>query len=129
MRGMPKDAVLIYESCLNIKVNYLGKEINYVIPENKLARIYGLNDGEILIRSKIGLPILRGKKHFRGFCVEIKAKKGRNSLWPFELFRHTSPLSSKNAVYVVGKDIFIKSLVGKKLHKIFEYSDGTGTRQ
>ena len=126
---IPKNSIKIYESCLQIVVNRSGKIITYNIPESKKAAIYGLPDGEILIRSQVGATLLSGVVKFRGFCREIRAKKMQESLWPGELFRHTSPLSSKNAVYVVGKDIFIKSLVGKKLHKIFEYSDGTGTRR
>ncbi len=55
-------------------------------------------------------------------CLEIKAQKGEDSLWPGELFKHTFDKKSKAAIYgLPNGDILIRSQVGKRLHKKFRY--------
>jgi len=54
--------------------------------------------------------------------LEIRAKKGPNSLWPGELFKHA--FSKKSKAQVLGNpdgSLTIKSAVGKKLWRRFDY--------
>jgi hypothetical protein len=55
-------------------------------------------------------------------CLEIKAQKGEDSLWPGELFVHKFSKKSKASIYgLPNGDILIRSQVGKRLHKKFRY--------
>lgn len=85
------------------------------------CQIYGLANGSILIRSKSG-AVFSGKARLLGFCKEVKAQKGEESLWPGELFKHSFKKGSKAGVYLKANgDVIIKSLVGKRLWKTFNY--------
>ncbi len=54
--------------------------------------------------------------------LEIKAMKGKESLWPKELFSHKFSRKSKAAIYGLSNgDILIRSSVGKKLWDVFDY--------
>ncbi len=118
---IPRNATKIYDACLSLKIVNSGKKTTYEIPENKRAAIYGLKNGDLFICSQVGATLLPGKKKFRGFYTEIRARKGKESLWPDDLFKHVAKISSKGAVYVIGKDILIHSLINKELWRIFDY--------
>ncbi len=54
--------------------------------------------------------------------LQIKARKGDDSLWPGELFVHDFAEKSKAAIYgLENGDILIHSHSGKRLHKKFSY--------
>lgn len=60
---------------------------------------------------------------------EIKAIKGKESLWPNEPFKHDFKSSSRAAIYGLRDgSILVKSQDGKRLWKNFNYDESDGTR-
>jgi hypothetical protein len=74
------------------------------------------------------MSILKGAVEIYAKILSIKAQKGKNSLWPGELFEHR--FTSQAKIYgLPNGDILIKSVSGKNLWKPFEYDENERSRR
>jgi len=96
----------------------VAKEELKACKESNPKRKYRISRKDVMLDNPVRQKVVKIYDNI----LQIKARKGEDSLWPGELFVHDFSEKSKAAIYgLENGDILIHSHSGKKLHKKFNY--------